>query len=144
MAIFGRVVPTIPVTDIDRALRFYRDVLGFDVAFTNGDPVSFAVIKQRSLHQPHALSLPPLPSRRVATGPRPVISQRNGPRLINPHRRLRRSVALPLMHPTRREDRRATQPSFASRDRAASLFRPRQPRLLSRVDRCGPGRSAQA
>jgi catechol 2,3-dioxygenase-like lactoylglutathione lyase family enzyme len=46
MAIFGRVAPTIPVTDIDHALRFYRDVLGFVVAFTNGDPVSFAVIKQ--------------------------------------------------------------------------------------------------
>jgi catechol 2,3-dioxygenase-like lactoylglutathione lyase family enzyme len=46
MAKFGRVAPTIPVTDIDRALRFYRDVLGFDVAFTNGDPVSFAVINQ--------------------------------------------------------------------------------------------------
>jgi catechol 2,3-dioxygenase-like lactoylglutathione lyase family enzyme len=46
LAIFGRVSPTIPVTDINRALRFYRDVLGFDVAFTNGDPISFAVIKQ--------------------------------------------------------------------------------------------------
>ncbi len=46
MARFGRVAPTIPVTDIDHALRFYRDVLGFDVEFTNGDPVSFAVIKQ--------------------------------------------------------------------------------------------------
>lgn len=45
MAKFGRVAPTIPVTDIDRALRFYR-VLGFKVAFTNGDPVSFAVIQQ--------------------------------------------------------------------------------------------------
>lgn len=43
---FGRVAPTIPVTDIDHALRFYRDVLGFVVAFTNGDPVSFAIIKQ--------------------------------------------------------------------------------------------------
>ena len=46
MATFGRVAPTIPVTDIDRALWFYRDVLGFDVVFTNGDPVSFAVINQ--------------------------------------------------------------------------------------------------
>ncbi len=46
MAIFGRVAPTIPVRNIDHALRFYRDVLGFDVAFTNGDPVLFAVIKQ--------------------------------------------------------------------------------------------------
>lgn len=46
MAKFGRVAPTVPVTDIDQALRFYRDVLGFVVAFTNGDPVSFAVINQ--------------------------------------------------------------------------------------------------
>jgi len=46
MARCGRVAPTIPVTDIDHALRFYLDVLGFVVAFTNGDPVSFAVIKQ--------------------------------------------------------------------------------------------------
>ena len=46
MAKFGRVAPTIPVTDIDHALRFYRDVLGFNVAFTNGDPVSFLVIQQ--------------------------------------------------------------------------------------------------
>jgi catechol 2,3-dioxygenase-like lactoylglutathione lyase family enzyme len=46
MSKFGRVAPTIPVTDIDHALRFYRDVLGFDLAFTNGNPVSFAVIQQ--------------------------------------------------------------------------------------------------
>ncbi len=46
MARFGRVAPTIPVTDIDRALRFYGDVLGFVVSFTNGDPVSLAVINQ--------------------------------------------------------------------------------------------------
>jgi catechol 2,3-dioxygenase-like lactoylglutathione lyase family enzyme len=29
-----------------RALEFYRDVLGFTVAFTDGKPVSFAVLKQ--------------------------------------------------------------------------------------------------
>ena len=46
MATFGRVAPTIPVTDIHRALAFYRDALGFVVAITNGDPVSFAVVKQ--------------------------------------------------------------------------------------------------
>lgn len=46
MATFGRVAPTIHVADIDRALRFYRDVLGFEVAYTYGDPVSFAVIRQ--------------------------------------------------------------------------------------------------
>jgi catechol 2,3-dioxygenase-like lactoylglutathione lyase family enzyme len=46
MATFGRVAPSIPVADIERALRFYRDVLGFTVSFTNGNPASFAVINQ--------------------------------------------------------------------------------------------------
>lgn len=32
------------VTDIDHALPFYRDVLGFAVTFTNGDPICFVVI----------------------------------------------------------------------------------------------------
>lgn len=48
MPIFGRVAPTVPVTDIERSLRFYRDLLGFEVQFTNGEPVSFAVLKQGS------------------------------------------------------------------------------------------------
>ena len=43
---FGRVAPSVPVADMNRALRFYRDVLGFTVSFTNGSPVSFAVIQQ--------------------------------------------------------------------------------------------------
>ena len=46
MPVFGRVSPTIPVADIDRALQFYCGVLGFAVGFSNGDPVSFAVIEQ--------------------------------------------------------------------------------------------------
>jgi catechol 2,3-dioxygenase-like lactoylglutathione lyase family enzyme len=46
MAMFGRIAPTVPVADMERALRFYRDVLGFEVQFTNGDPLSFAVLKQ--------------------------------------------------------------------------------------------------
>ena len=46
MPTFGRVAPSIPVADMERALRFYRDVLGFTVSFTNGNPVSFAVITQ--------------------------------------------------------------------------------------------------
>ena len=46
MATFGRVAPGVPVADMDRAIRFYRDLLGFDVRFTNGSPVSFAVLKQ--------------------------------------------------------------------------------------------------
>ena len=31
---------------MERALRFYRDVLGFTASFTNGDPVAFAVVRQ--------------------------------------------------------------------------------------------------
>jgi catechol 2,3-dioxygenase-like lactoylglutathione lyase family enzyme len=46
MPTFGRVAPAIPVVDLERALRFYRDALGFTVTFTKGDPVSFAVISQ--------------------------------------------------------------------------------------------------
>jgi catechol 2,3-dioxygenase-like lactoylglutathione lyase family enzyme len=46
MPTFGRVAPAIPVADIERALAFYRDVLGFAVEFTNGSPVTFAVITQ--------------------------------------------------------------------------------------------------
>jgi catechol 2,3-dioxygenase-like lactoylglutathione lyase family enzyme len=45
-ATFGRVAPTIPVADIQRALGFYCDVLGFTVSLTNGEPVTFAVIQQ--------------------------------------------------------------------------------------------------
>lgn len=48
MFTFGRVAPSIPVTDMSRALRFYCDLLGFTVSFTNGNPVSFAVIRQGS------------------------------------------------------------------------------------------------
>jgi catechol 2,3-dioxygenase-like lactoylglutathione lyase family enzyme len=36
----------VPVADFSRALGFYEGVLGFRVGFTNGDPVSFAVIRQ--------------------------------------------------------------------------------------------------
>ena len=46
MYTFGRVASAIPVAELERALRFYRDILGFAVSFTNGDPVSFAVINQ--------------------------------------------------------------------------------------------------
>lgn len=46
MARFGRVAPSVPVKDLDRALQFYRDLLGFEIQFTNGNPISFAVVKQ--------------------------------------------------------------------------------------------------
>lgn len=43
---FGRAAPTIPVTSIDQALAFYRDVLGMRTTFTNGDPVGFAILSR--------------------------------------------------------------------------------------------------
>lgn len=43
---FGRAAPTIPVSGIEEALSFYRDVLGMTVAFTNGKPVGFAIVKR--------------------------------------------------------------------------------------------------
>jgi catechol 2,3-dioxygenase-like lactoylglutathione lyase family enzyme len=46
MATFGRVSPSIYVSDLQRALEFYRDTLGFAVIFVNGSPVSFAVLRQ--------------------------------------------------------------------------------------------------
>lgn len=46
MPTFGRIAPSVPVADMDRALAFYRDVLGFAVTFTNGNPICFAALKQ--------------------------------------------------------------------------------------------------
>ena len=43
---FGRVAPGIPVRDVQRALGFYRDGLGFEVTFTNGGPVGFLVLER--------------------------------------------------------------------------------------------------
>ncbi|MFB9313547.1 glyoxalase superfamily protein [Nocardioides plantarum] len=43
---FGRVAPTISVSDLPRALAFYVDVLGFEVVFCNGDPVGFVILER--------------------------------------------------------------------------------------------------
>jgi len=43
---FGRLAPTIPVTDIPRAVEFYSAVLGFRKVFENGTPVGFAILKK--------------------------------------------------------------------------------------------------
>lgn len=42
----GRAAPTIPVSDVDAAVRFYRDAFGLAVTFENGDPVAYAVLKK--------------------------------------------------------------------------------------------------
>jgi catechol 2,3-dioxygenase-like lactoylglutathione lyase family enzyme len=43
---FGRAYPIVSVTDMDAALRFYRDLLGFEVIFENGTPVGFVILKK--------------------------------------------------------------------------------------------------
>ena len=46
MVTFGRVAPSIYIREVQPALVFYRDILGFSVVFTNGTPVSFAVLRR--------------------------------------------------------------------------------------------------
>lgn len=43
---FGRMAPGITARDLERALAFYRDVLGFTKTFQNGDPVGFMILKR--------------------------------------------------------------------------------------------------
>lgn len=56
---FGRMAPTLPVTDIERALAFYVDLLGFTKTFENGTPVGFVILRKDaaelhlSLHKAH-------------------------------------------------------------------------------------------
>jgi len=40
------MAPTVPVTDMERALRFYVDVLGMTKTFENGNPVGFVILKK--------------------------------------------------------------------------------------------------
>lgn len=42
----GRVAAGIGVTDMAQATTFYRDLFGFEVAFTNGDPVIFTILEK--------------------------------------------------------------------------------------------------
>jgi catechol 2,3-dioxygenase-like lactoylglutathione lyase family enzyme len=44
--VFGRTAPTIPVSDVQRALSFYVEVLGFQKTFENGSPVGFVILKK--------------------------------------------------------------------------------------------------
>ncbi|MCI5078467.1 glyoxalase superfamily protein [Oricola sp.] len=43
---FGRMAPTLAVTDMQVARDFYIDVLGFEIRFENGDPVGFMIVKR--------------------------------------------------------------------------------------------------
>jgi len=43
---FGRMAPTLPVTDMAQAHAVYVDGLGFAVTFQNGDPVGFMILKR--------------------------------------------------------------------------------------------------
>ncbi len=49
---YGRIAPGIFVRDIARACAFYREVLGFEKTFENGDPVGFVILEkdQAELH----------------------------------------------------------------------------------------------
>ena len=55
--VFGRAAPGIGVSDMNRAIGFYRDVLGFAVAFQNGDPVIFTIL-ERDAAELHLLLSP--------------------------------------------------------------------------------------
>jgi len=43
---FGRVAPGIPVTDIQRAVEFYTQVLGMKKTFENGSPIGFVILEK--------------------------------------------------------------------------------------------------
>lgn len=44
--LFSHLAPVLPVDNIGETTAFYRDKLGFDVAFTWGDPPYYAVVKR--------------------------------------------------------------------------------------------------
>jgi catechol 2,3-dioxygenase-like lactoylglutathione lyase family enzyme len=54
---FGRMAPSIGVTDMARAVGFYTDVLGFEIGFQNGDPVMFTLL-ERGKAELHLLLAP--------------------------------------------------------------------------------------
>ncbi|GGP25002.1 glyoxalase superfamily protein [Silvimonas amylolytica] len=43
---FGRIAPTLPVTDMEQAVAFYTRLLGFTKVFENGSPVGFVILKK--------------------------------------------------------------------------------------------------
>jgi len=42
----GRIAAEIGVTDMARAIAFYRDVFGFEAVFANGEPVVFTILEK--------------------------------------------------------------------------------------------------
>ena len=42
--VYGRIAATIPITDMDKSLHFYMEVLGLQKTFENGDPLGFAIL----------------------------------------------------------------------------------------------------
>ena len=46
MITFRSVTPVLFVSDFDRAIRFWTDVLGFEVTFINGNPPCFGIFKR--------------------------------------------------------------------------------------------------
>lgn len=63
-----RAHPQIFVTDLTRALAFYRDRLGFAVAYAYGDPPHYALVRRddAGLNLRHVDALPIDPARRDA------------------------------------------------------------------------------
>lgn len=43
---FGRIAATVAVSNMERALEFYTGVMGMKVAFKNGDPTVFAILRR--------------------------------------------------------------------------------------------------
>lgn len=42
----GRIAAMIPVSDINRAFNAYSQIFGFEMTFSNGDPMQFAILKK--------------------------------------------------------------------------------------------------
>ena len=43
---FGRIAPTVTVSDMAAAIQFYTTVFGFEKKFENGSPVGFAILEK--------------------------------------------------------------------------------------------------
>ena len=44
--VFGRFAPTVAVTDMQRSLDFYTQIVGLQKTFENGDPVGFVILER--------------------------------------------------------------------------------------------------